>query len=152
MDKKMTLSDCVTIAENNDLVIDTPVAFVIKDGNDYILKKSTRNNKSDTYSIGDTSDGYHTFNELYHHRAVLFSVICNMYSANAWKSLHHHDGSMYDDMFIVGIDTPNGPATYHYDIDPYWDMFNVTELENAPEWDGHTPDMAINRIMSLSQY
>lgn len=25
---------------------------------------------------GETSDGYHTFNELYHHRAVLFSVIC----------------------------------------------------------------------------
>ena len=26
--------------------------------------------------IGDLSDGYHTFNELYHHRAILFSVIC----------------------------------------------------------------------------
>ena len=26
---------------------------------------------------GDTSDGYHTFNELYRHRAILFSVICN---------------------------------------------------------------------------
>ena len=26
--------------------------------------------------IGDMSDGYHTFNELYHHRAVLFSIIC----------------------------------------------------------------------------
>ena len=24
---------------------------------------------------GSTSDGYHTFDELYHHRAVLFSVI-----------------------------------------------------------------------------
>lgn len=27
--------------------------------------------------IGEVSDGYHTFNELYHHRAILFSVICN---------------------------------------------------------------------------
>ena len=27
--------------------------------------------------MGEISDGYHTFNELYHHRAVLFSVICN---------------------------------------------------------------------------
>ena len=25
---------------------------------------------------GDTSDGYHTFNELYRHRAILCSVIC----------------------------------------------------------------------------
>ena len=36
--------------------------------------------------IGDVSDGYHTFNELYHHRAVLFSVICNVFSEKAWKS------------------------------------------------------------------
>lgn len=26
---------------------------------------------------GNTSDGYHTFDELYHHRAILFAVICN---------------------------------------------------------------------------
>ena len=36
--------------------------------------------------IGDVSDGYHTFNELYHHRAVLFSVICNLMPEKAWKS------------------------------------------------------------------
>ena len=28
---------------------------------------------------GSTSDGYHTFDELYHHRAVLFSVIVAMF-------------------------------------------------------------------------
>lgn len=53
---------------------------------------------------GSTSDGYHTFDELYHHRAVLFSVIVAMFRGRSWKSLHHHDGSMYDGMFIVGID------------------------------------------------
>lgn len=100
---------------------------------------------------GDTSDGYHTFNELYHHRAVLFSVICNDRPEVAWKSKRHHDGTMYDGMFIVGIDTPEGQATYHYDIDPYWDMFHVKELELAPEWDGHTPGEAIRRIGTLTQ-
>ena len=99
--------------------------------------------------IGDLSDGYHTFNELYHHRAILFSVICNVFKDRAWKSKKHHDGTMYDGMFIVGIDTPKGQATYHYDIDPYWGMFQVKELSNAPEWDGHTPDEAINRISTL---
>ena len=98
---------------------------------------------------GDTSDGYHTFNELYHHRAVLFSVIVKAFSDKAWKSLRHHDGTMYDGMFIVGIDTPDGQATYHYDIDPYWDMFECRELELAPEWDGHTPVQAIERIGRL---
>lgn len=99
---------------------------------------------------GDTSDGYHTFNELYHHRAVLFSVICNARPDIAWKSKKHHDGTMYDGMFIVGIDTPEGQATYHYDIEPYWRMFRVKELEFAPKWDGHTHDEAIRRIGTLT--
>ena len=98
---------------------------------------------------GDTSDGYHTFNELYHHRAVLFSVIVKAFPDKAWKSKQHNDGTMYDGMFIVGIDTPEGQATYHYDIDPYWDMFECRELERAPEWDGHTPAQAIERIGRL---
>ena len=98
---------------------------------------------------GDTSDGYHTFNELYHHRAVLFSVIVRDHADLAWKSKAHHDGTMYDGMFIVGIETPQGQATYHYDIDPYWDMFECKELDRAPEWDGHTPDEAIARIATL---
>ena len=98
---------------------------------------------------GETSDGYHTFNELYHHRAVLFSVIVANYPDRAWKSKKHHDGTMYDNMFIVGIDTPDGQATYHYDVNPYWDMFKCRVLDNAPEWDGHTPAQAIERIGKL---
>ena len=100
--------------------------------------------------IGDLSDGYHTFNELYHHRAVLFSVICNANKNRVWKSKSHSDGSMYDGMFIVGIETGLGQATYHYDVDPYWDLFDVKELRFAPVFDGHTPADAIKRIRSLS--
>ena len=99
--------------------------------------------------IGDLSDGYHTFNELYHHRAVLFSVICNTFHEKAWKSRKHDTGDMFDGMFIVGIETPEGQATYHYDIEPYWDIFKVKELEFAPKWDEHTPEEAIKRISTL---
>ena len=98
---------------------------------------------------GDTSDGYHTFDELYDHRARLFSVIVRNYRDRAWKSRLHHDGTMYEGMFIVGVETPQGQATYHYYIDPYWDMFDCKELARAPEWDGHTPEQAISRIASL---
>ena len=98
--------------------------------------------------VGDISDGYHSFNELYHHRAVLFSVICNSHP-NSWKSKKHDDGTMFKDMFIVGIETPSGQATYHYDINPYWELFRVKELEFAPKWDGHTSDEAIERIGKL---
>ena len=99
---------------------------------------------------GDASDGYHTFNELYDHRAKLFSVVVAAFSNIAWKSKRHSDGSMYEGMFIVGIDTPDGQATYHYDIDPYWLMFDCRELPRAPKWDGHTPAQAIERIAGLA--
>ena len=104
---------------------------------------------AEPFITGETSDGYHTFNELYHHRAVLFSVIVKAFPEKAWKARKHHDGTMYDGMFIVGIETPDGQATYHYDIEPYWDMFQCKELEYAPEWDGHTPAQAIERIGKL---
>jgi len=96
---------------------------------------------------GKISDGYHTFEELYHHRAILFSVICNTYKEKAWKSWKHADGTMYDDYFIVGVDTPEGSYTYHYHKD-YWNIFKVKILENAPEWDGHKPS-DITRLFSL---
>lgn len=99
----------------------------------------------------DISDGYHTFGELYHHRAVLFSIICNTYKDKAWKSKLHDDGTMFgedDEMFIVGVEAPEGQYTYHYHIEPYWDMFNVRELDYAPKYDGHKPS-DITRLFGL---
>ena len=58
---------------------------------------------------GSVSDGYHTFNELYHHRAILFATLCNTYPMDSWKSKQHNDpenNPMYEGMFIVGINTP----------------------------------------------
>jgi len=107
--------------------------------------------KSLGVKIDEVSDGYHTFNELYHHRALLFSVVCRCFHDHAWKSKQHADGSMFNGMFIVGIDTPEGQATYHYNIEPYWKAFDVKELEKSPEWDGHTPSQAIERICFLGR-
>lgn len=99
--------------------------------------------------LGELSDGYHTFDELYHHRAVLFAVLCSKFKSKAWKSKFHDDGTMYDGMFIVGINTPMGQATYHYNIDPYWDMFNIKERKKAPKFDGHTSAEVPERLLSL---
>jgi hypothetical protein len=96
---------------------------------------------------GKISDGYHTFNELYYHRMILFSVICNHHKDIAWKSWKHADGTMFDDYFIVGITTPKGDYTYHYQKQ-YWNIFDVKELEFAPEWDGHQPK-DIDRLLSI---
>jgi hypothetical protein len=93
------------------------------------------------------SDGCHTFEELYYHRMMLFAVICKQNKDKAWKSWKHDDGSMFDDYFIVGIETKLGNYTYHYHKE-YWKLFDVKELEFAPKWDGHTPEY-ITRLLTL---
>lgn len=128
---------------------DKPVVITVPEK--YVSKIPDWEYGVNTDNIGEFSDGYHTFNELYHHRAILFAVICNKFKKLAWKSLNHSDNDepMYDGMFIVGINTPQGPASYHYNIEPYWDLFDCEELPKAPEWDLHTLDDAIKRIYSL---
>ena len=104
-------------------------------------------------SVGTLSDSYHTFNDLYHHRAMLFASLCiTTFKNKAWKSLLHSDPNepMYPGMFVVGVETPEGQATYHYNIDPYWAIFKVREVDRAPKYDGHTPEQAIERIYNYA--
>ena len=95
------------------------------------------------------SDGFHTMDELYRHRAALFVVVVSAYRDSAWKSIRHSDGTMFNNMFIVGVDTPFGQITYHYDIDPWWPLFDCNVVDTAPEWDGHTSDDVIDRLIML---
>lgn len=113
--------------------------------NSRLMDSINSNIQSLNGDTGNISDGYHTFDELYYHRCVLFSLICNQNNHIAWKSKKHYTGDMYDDMFIVGVNTQYGQVTYHYNL-KYWDMFNVPELENAPEWDGSSPSDCIERM------
>ena len=101
--------------------------------------------------IGEISDGYHTFNSLYEQRLYLFAVLVNTYYESAWKSRKHFDGEecFGGGWFIVGINTPDGPYTYHYE-NKHWDLFKCKELETAPQWDGHT-DKDVGRLLSLSK-
>ena len=100
-------------------------------------------------NIGQLSDGYHTFDSLYYQRLVLFAVITKMLPDRSWKSWKHDDGQFAfgGGWFIVGIDTPEGQYTYHYEA-KYWDMFDCVELDAAPDWDGHT-DKDVTRLLSL---
>ena len=112
---------------------------------------NTRPPHSDTKGVditGDTSDGYHTFNELYEHRHTLFAAVLRLIPDKAWKSKLHDDGTMFDGWFIAGIETPEGQVTYHIPL-RLWDKFKVTELPNAPKWDGHTSDDVLQRIDHL---
>lgn len=130
----------------------------LKDGAEYsasrrkkAINEELEQIRDEGISVEDISDGYHTFEELYFHRMILFSIILNQNAYISWKAKKHHDGTMFgDDSFICGIETPEGQYTYHYHLD-YWDYFNVKELEFAPEYDGHKPKDVIRLLSILRQ-
>ena len=100
--------------------------------------------------IGELSDGFHTFNALYEQRMILFAALVRAYKDKAWKSYRHEDGEYCfgGGWFIVGIDTPEGSYTYHYE-NKYWDIFDCVDLPRGKHWDGHTEADAETRLMSL---
>lgn len=99
--------------------------------------------------IDDLSDGFHTFRQLYYQRMILFAVIVKQNKDRAWKSLRHEDGELCfgGGWFIVGIDTPEGSYTYHYE-NKYFSLFDCEILVNAKHWDGHT-EKDVTRLLSL---
>lgn len=81
---------------------------------------------------------------------ILFAALVKAYRDKAWKSYRHEDGEYCfgGGWFIVGIDTPEGSYTYHYE-NKYWDMFDCIDLPRGKHWDGHTEKDAETRLMSL---
>ena len=99
--------------------------------------------------IDDLSDGFHTFRQLYYQRMILFAAIVRQNKDKTWKSLRHEDGELCfgGGWFIVGIDTPEGSYTYHYENN-YYSLFDCEELERGKHWDGHT-EKDVTRLLSL---
>jgi len=99
---------------------------------------------------GDTSDGHHTFDELYDYR-----MLYNAHAAQGWlaagisvvKSWRHSDGELAfgGGWFVVSAQLPTGQVTNHYKTEN-WDLFDVPEVEQAPTWDGHSPAIAAERL------
>lgn len=100
---------------------------------------------------GETSDGYHTFNELYDYReaynAALFNEWATQHKYKVHKSWKHYDGEpcFGGGWFIVMAELPTGQISNHYEA-KYWDDFKVPEETIAAEWDGHTPCEALQRL------
>lgn len=115
-----------------------------------VSKDTFENTFIDGSNAGLLSDGYHTFNELYAHRVRLFSTLMHAYYKEAWWSRKHFDGSQWDGWIIAGINTPNGSITYHLPESEIQYLTNIKELPNGKEWDGHTSDDVLLRMLSLS--
>lgn len=105
---------------------------------------------------GDTSDGYHTFNELYDYRRVYNAALFNEWHQqggrhSVHKSWRHSDGELCfgGGWFVVVAELPTGQITNHYQSE-YWDDFQIPEQETANTWDGHTPKEALQRLSELT--
>jgi len=105
----------------------------------------TRHMRVTTRDAGQISDGYHTFDELYRHRHLLFFALLMQHSSSAYKSRLHHDGSNHEGYFVAGCDLCPGVITYHAP-NYMWDLCPAPEVERAPEWDGHTSNDMCDRL------
>jgi hypothetical protein len=101
--------------------------------------------------MANPRDEYHTMTELYYYR-----MLYNAHAFNAWarhgthfvaKSWRHHDGEecFGGGWFIVVAHVGDGQVSNHYEAE-HWTLFNVPYMERAPEWDGHTPATAAERL------
>ena len=104
-------------------------------------------------NIGEFSDGYHTFNELYDYRkaynAAFFNELAKQGLYDVHKSRLHSDGEIPfgdDNWFIVMAELPTGQISNHYEIKD-WDLFNIPEKEKANSWDGHSPKDVYERLV-----
>lgn len=101
-------------------------------------------------------DGYHTWDELYDHRVTLFIALCREHvkgrtMSQVWRSKKHHDGTMYDGgWFIMGIGRKHGEQiSYHLPISKWEQADFADTLENAPEFDGHSSDDVLERLIKI---
>ena len=99
----------------------------------------------------NTSDGYHTFKELYEYRKLYNAGLFNEWAKqglyNVHKSERHSDGEQCfgGGWFIVVATLPTGDISNHYEMSD-WDLFNCEIREKAKEWDGHTPQDVAKRL------
>lgn len=111
-------------------------------------------------ALQQASDGYHTFDELYEHRAALFTALCGIltlfegsyeYSPeDVWRSKQHSDGTMYEGWFVAGISKKKGrQITYHFPLDKWNDFDFAQTLKRAPKFDGHTSSDVLERLKEL---
>ena len=102
-------------------------------------------------TIGELSDGTHTFDELYQYRMLYNAAFFNLLPKRKYKvhkSKRHHTGEecFGGGWFIVMAQLPTGQISNHYEL-KYWDLFDIPEYEVSMPWDGHTPQDAATRLL-----
>ena len=96
-----------------------------------------------TEDKGEISDGYHTFNELYEHRNLLFINMCLIKSSLAsWRP--HFEG--WDALYLK---TPAGQISYHVPI-RHRPLYEQLKGATESDYDGHTSGDVVDRLRKLA--
>jgi hypothetical protein len=105
---------------------------------------------SESDTLGGISDGYHTFDELYDHRCLLWVILVlalkDTMSAKG-KKLKAYKFTHLAGWFVLGIETRNGQISYHVPM-KHWDKVKGIR-EYAPEFDGHKSKDVLERLATL---
>jgi len=106
------------------------------------------------FEVGDLSDGYHTYRELYEFRKMYNATLFNEWAIrgkyDVHKSERHHDGEecFGGGWFIVVAMLPKGQITNHYKMED-WNLFRVPQYDKALfEYDGHDGGDVLERLRS----
>ena len=103
----------------------------------------------------DTSDGYHTFKDLYEFRKIYNATLFNEWHEQGkyyvHKSTKHSDGEdcFGGGWFIVVATLPTGDISNHYEMKD-WDLFVCETREVAKKWDGHSSLDVLQRLQALT--
>ena len=143
------LSYYIKIDNDKDISIDYPTELLLPI--ECKVKEETK-----PKDIGEVSDGYHTFNELYEYRmlynAALFNEFAKQGLYDVHKSRRHSDGEYPfgdSNWFIVMAELPTGQISNHYEMKD-WDKFQIPEKPLANKWDEHSPRDVADRLTSFT--
>ena len=134
-----------------DLWTDEMIEGLVEEETD-LIPKFGEFSDNEPKDMGEVSDGYHTFNELYEYRmlynAALFNEFAKQGLYDVHKSRKHSDGEYpfgNSKWFIVMAELPTGQISNHYEMKD-WDLFDIPEKETANKWDRHTPKDVTERL------
>lgn len=96
------------------------------------------------------SDGYHTFQELYDHRYMLWILVLKHYQESAFKTYRDNDGVRIDGWFIAGMNTELGQLTYHLP-EIYWNYVDAPEIPKNDGFDNHSSKDVLTRLAELTR-
>lgn len=89
------------------------------------------------------SDGYHTFEELYEHRILLFFSLVVKSNWNACWRPH------YPEWPVLLVETPAGQISYHFHEKYLPLIADHVPMNDSIVWDGHDSKQVVERLRNL---